>query len=44
VKDVDIIGKLREVKRLPRIVLFVKVRKYTEQHGTKGLQKNLDLN
>jgi hypothetical protein len=42
VKDVDIIGKLREVKRLPRAVHFVKVEKYTKQHDTEGLQKNQD--
>jgi hypothetical protein len=44
VKDVDIIGKQKKVKRSLRIVHYVKVKKYTKQLGTKGSQKNQGLN
>jgi hypothetical protein len=44
VKDVDIIGKQKKMKRSLRIVHYVKVKKYTKQLGTKGSQKNQGLN
>jgi hypothetical protein len=44
VKDVDIIGKQKKVKRSLRIVHYVKVKKYTKQPDIKGSQKKQGLN